>query len=347
MKDDHKFLHIMKQTPRQPFVLATITHIEGSAYRHEGAKMLFSPNGEQYGLISGGCLEDDLAYRAKEALISNQNQWITYNLQSEDDAGWGQGAGCNGTVYIYLEIIQWNTSNARVLQYLEEGRNVISVKCLLDSRVKTSFFTEEGEQLSERDMTLPKKVQLACNDLISSEKGTAFLPLDNDYLVERFEPKDNLYIFGGGRDVEPVVKKAAEFHFNVTLIDPREERCNPVNFPQASDYLCMHAEEFIATHSFKKNSYVLIMTHRFEWDQIFLQHVLDCKKSLKYAGILGPRRRTCRLLGSKEIPEWLHSPVGVDIHAEGAEEISVSIIAELIKVRNGTSKQSNATLAAI
>ncbi|MCR6109589.1 XdhC family protein [Bacillus sp. A301a_S52] len=347
MKDDHKFLHIMKQAPEQSFVLATITYIKGSAYRHEGAKMLFTTNGSQYGLISGGCLEDDLAYRAKQAFISKQNQWLTYDLQSEDDAGWGQGAGCNGTVHIYLEFTQWDTSKAKALQYLEEGRSVISVKCLMDNKVKTSFLTEEGEQLSEKEMALPKEVQSACNNVLSREKRTAFLSLKDDYFVEHLEPKDTLYIFGGGRDVEPVVKKAAEFHFNVIVIDPREERCSQANFPQASDCLCMHAEEFIATHSFKNNSYVLIMTHRFEWDQILLKQVLTCKSTLRYAGILGPRRRTRRLLGSKEIPEWLHSPVGVDIDAEGLEEISVSILAELIKVRNRTPRTSNPALAAI
>ena len=59
------------------------------------------------------------------------------------------------------------------------------------------------------------------------------------------------------------------------------------------------------------------------------------KSPQKYLGILGSKKRTERLFHYKPIPEWVHSPVGIEIGAEGPEEIAISICAELIKKRNG------------
>ncbi|WP_255450413.1 XdhC family protein [Alteribacillus sp. YIM 98480] len=80
------------------------------------------------------------------------------------------------------------------------------------------------------------------------------------------------------------------------------------------------------------DSYVLVMTHNFQWDQSILSYFIHHRPL--YLGVLGPRRRTKRLLSSDTLPQWISSPVGVDIQGEGAEEISVSIAAELIQVKN-------------
>ena len=74
------------------------------------------------------------------------------------------------------------------------------------------------------------------------------------------------------------------------------------------------------------------MTHDFQLDVKLVQRLRD--RQLLYLGILGSKKRTERLLGG-EIPNWIHSPVGLSIGADGPEEIAVSIVAELIAVRRG------------
>ena len=80
------------------------------------------------------------------------------------------------------------------------------------------------------------------------------------------------------------------------------------------------------------DSFVLIMTHSFEQDRCILRELRHAP--LRYLGILGSRSRTERLSAPDPLPDGLHAPVGLDIGAEGPEEIAVSIMAEIIKRRS-------------
>lgn len=84
-------------------VLATVVAVEGSAYRREGARMLIEGGGTLTGVLSGGCLERDLAERAAEVLAAGGATLATYDLRSPDEALWGLGLGCGGKVTLLLE----------------------------------------------------------------------------------------------------------------------------------------------------------------------------------------------------------------------------------------------------
>ncbi|MDT8860882.1 XdhC family protein [Alkalihalobacillus sp. MEB130] len=344
MKELYKYLTIMKQHSNQTCAMATVIEVEGSAYRHEGAKMLFLEDGRSFGLISGGCLEEDLQIRATDVMRLNRPETIVYDLQAEDDLGWGQGAGCNGKINVLLEPISWGEMDEYgnliwpgVHEAFKMGENVITVREVVGHQIKNRFFfTTNGEIIGSSQPN-------HCSDLLRKDVVQFFqqnrifdyqfhLELNTQYLFELHEAKDVIYIFGAGTDVEPVVKRLAEFDFLPVLIDPKESRCQPSVFPDATQYYPEHPETFLANHKLRDQSYVLIMTHSFERDQLILSYFL--KHQPKYLGILGPKRRTERLLGSTFVPEWVHSPIGMEIDAEGAEEISLSILAELIKVRN-------------
>ncbi len=84
-------------------VLATVVAVEGSAYRREGARMLIESDGRLTGVLSGGCLERDLAARAAAVLTSGEAVLATYDLRSPDEALWGLGLGCGGKITLLLE----------------------------------------------------------------------------------------------------------------------------------------------------------------------------------------------------------------------------------------------------
>ncbi|KHF41387.1 XdhC family protein [Halalkalibacter okhensis] len=344
MKELYEYLKIIKQHPNQTCALATVIQVEGSSYRHEGAKMLFLANGNQYGLISGGCLEEDLRIRANEVMKDKKPETITYDLQSEDDLGWGQGAGCNGKIKVLLEPIEWteisankSSSWAPVLEAFEMGEEVISVREVTGEKMKSRlFFTKAGKVLGEQGPV--EKDRLLSRDVIRFyQENRIFdyqmnLELNTQFLFELHESKDTIFIFGAGPDVEPVVKRAAEFNFLPVVIDPRESRCKAEFFPDAIHCIQEHPEHFLKSRSIPLNSYILIMTHSFVRDKSILAFFSQHRP--KYVGILGPKKRTERLMHPMPVPKWIHSPIGVDIDAEGAEEISLSIVGELIKVRN-------------
>ena len=87
-------------------VLATIVQISGSAYRRPGARMLFPDRGDPVGLISGGCLEADLAERAGSVFATGEARTVVYDMRSPDDIVWGLGLGCSGEVRVLLERIE-------------------------------------------------------------------------------------------------------------------------------------------------------------------------------------------------------------------------------------------------
>lgn len=83
--------------------LATVVAVRGSAYRHEGARMLVFDDGTAAGAISGGCLESDVAEAAREVIRTGVPRLVRYDTTSDDDELWGLGTGCNGVVEVFIQ----------------------------------------------------------------------------------------------------------------------------------------------------------------------------------------------------------------------------------------------------
>ena len=84
-----------------PLVLATVIGTRGSTYSKVGAQMLIDADGLFHGMLSGGCLEGDLAERARTVIESGEAQAVTYDL-ARDDELWGMGVGCDGEIRVLL-----------------------------------------------------------------------------------------------------------------------------------------------------------------------------------------------------------------------------------------------------
>ncbi|MDH3532156.1 MAG: XdhC family protein [Gammaproteobacteria bacterium] len=86
----------------EPLVLATVFETRGSTYSKAGAQMLINADGVFRGMLSGGCLEGDLAVRARVVLESGDAQIASYDLANDDEL-WGLGVGCDGLMRILLQ----------------------------------------------------------------------------------------------------------------------------------------------------------------------------------------------------------------------------------------------------
>jgi xanthine/CO dehydrogenase XdhC/CoxF family maturation factor len=89
----------------EPLVLVSVTDTSGSTYSKAGDQMLIDRNGVGCGMLSGGCLESDLAVRAQVVFESGETQTVTYELAAGDDDVWGLGIGCDGSMQISLQLI--------------------------------------------------------------------------------------------------------------------------------------------------------------------------------------------------------------------------------------------------
>lgn len=88
--------------------LITVLDTEGSTYSKAGGQMLVAQNGNFEGMLSGGCLENDLGERAKTVMRENQPAKVSYDL-SQDDGVFGLGVGCEGAIHVLIQPLSAST----------------------------------------------------------------------------------------------------------------------------------------------------------------------------------------------------------------------------------------------
>lgn len=333
---------ILKEAPTKGDVLATVINVDGSAYRKEGTTMLIQQNGGMIGVLSGGCLEEDIRHHA-DGLSSGQSQSFVYNLKSEDDLGWGQGVGCNGEIRVLIEQIDatYQAHLEKVNEQLLQGKSILAIKKLSkDYNVLAySFFVDHKTYWGSHPhdfLTIELKEKMRG---IHYEEA-----LSCYYYWQWFHPKPRLFIYGAGEDGVPLCDFAHKTGFHVTVADWRETLCSKERFPQADKLLTGFPHELLPTELHPQD-HIVIMTHHFQRDKEILQYVMN--HPFKYIGIIGSNKRSIRLLDGKPIPPHVYTPVGLAIGAEGPEEIAISIIAQLItlKAKGRRDNMKNLTLA--
>ncbi len=349
MKELQDIVIVWKQLQeRQTAALATLVKVEGSAYRRPGARMLITSDGQQVGTISGGCLESDVVKRSQVVLKTGIPSLVKYDTTDEDDLIWGLGLGCQGVAYILIERLNAEQLNAlsvieRCLSTRQAGavatvfnvettevkKNINRVLLYPDGSIVSNINNSELEAISKQDLqlVLQQKKSRSRAYILTEETAEVFL--------EVIIPPINLIIFGAGFDTLPVVHFAKELGWYVTVIDPQARPQTKERFQECDRVILGTADEAIS-HSrvdFNDQTVAVVMSHNYLYDLEFLQAINTI--DLKYLGILGPKKRTNRLLqdlkyeGLIDRPKQLYSPVGLDIGADNPEEIALSIIAEI------------------
>ena len=334
----------LKQTPRKA-ALATLVKVEGSAYRRPGARMLVTSDSQQIGTISGGCLESDVIKRSQEVLQTGIPTLVKYDTTSEDDLVWGLGLGCQGVAYILIERLNSEQLNAlSVIEQCLSSRQAGAVAKVFEvqgikkvSRGDRILLYPNGRMVSE--ISNPELHDVVVQDLQSvlqkQQSTSQTYVLSKGYaevFLELITPPISLVVFGAGFDVLPVVRFAKALGWYVTVIDPLARPQTKERFSQCDSVVLGSAEEAVSQIKFNEQTVAVAMSHNYLYDLEFLQTVSSI--SLQYLGILGPKKRTNKLLQDLKYEGFsstqeLYSPVGLDIGADNPEEIAISIIAEI------------------
>lgn len=334
---------------RQPAVLATVVRVEGSAYRRPGARMLIAADGTSTGMVSGGCLETDLAERARAVLRERRPRTVVYDMRSPDDIVWGLGLGCAGQVRVLLEALDPDSppgwclfaSQARARRgqaaiatvFEAPDRALIGCRRWIDERgVRGGTTGSEG-----LDALLSSAIAAALAENRSRNETWVLPEGVCAGLVEVIHPAVQLHVFGAGADAEPLAHQAAALGWSVALFDQREAFAEASRFPLATAVACVDYASFaLEPLRIDSRTAVLLMTHHFLHDRTLLARLLE--SAAAYIGVLGPRRRLERLLEqlaadgfhpSGAARRRLHGPVGLDIGSETPAEIALSALAEI------------------
>lgn len=328
LDETYQIINTLLRTKSKLKVMATVIQVEGSAYRKEGSSMLILED-ETVGMISAGCLDEDVVGRAYEIWDSGIAKTIQYDLRDESDLHWGQGAGCNGVITVLLEPISEHMEQnmTATKKKMDKNQPVWLVKSLTQNLelLSNHYIFDDYDPLFIKLRPIFTKPQQAFYSYsgIQSFNGKLFY-------IHQFAPKPRLFIFGGGEDAVPIVKLAKQTGFSVTICDWRPSKCNMEKFPEADKILIGHPSNLVSTLNLLPTDFVLIMTHQFLKDQEIMNALKNFK--LHYLGILGSKQRTDRLLRNSKTLTKIHSPVGLSIGAQGPSEIAVSIVAEMIQL---------------
>ena len=320
-----------------PLVLATVVNTEGSTYRKAGAQMLIAPDASAAGLLSGGCLEADLAERTNRVLETGSAMLVEYDTRSSDDVLWGIGLGCEGAMRILLTRLDL-TNDYEPFGFIDRCRErhqnggAVFVIASTNSR-----YAAGAAYHSDAPAELPRAVQDALLDCTSARSIEAE---GARFLIVPVELPPRLLVLGAGPDAMPLVEIAGLMGWHVTVLDHRPAYAIPDRFPRARSVELRPAGTLAEALEGRRFDAAVVMSHHLTSDEAYLAALAP--STIPYIGLLGPAPRRARLM--KDIGELatlfgprLYGPIGLDIGGRTPETIALAIVAEIQAVLAGRS----------
>ncbi len=326
-----------------PLVLATVVATRGSTYRKAGAQMLIGPGGRYEGMLSGGCLEGDLAAHAASVLETGTPKMVRYDNGGDDDLLWGLGAGCEGGMDVWLVRLDpaadWEpfATLTRCFEQRERARYAL----VLDSEapvlpVGTTLWVAGG---LAPPAGLPEQLAAwlaaeAGDNMRSASTGIVEFgsPRLRLFVASAAVPRE-LLLIGGGPDALPVVEFGATLGWRVTVADHRPAYADPARFPRARRVLLTTPVELAQHVDLARFDAAVVMSHHIATDLAALAALATM--SIRYVGLLGPASRRKRLLAdlgtatAAKFGARLHAPVGLELGGRDPASIALAIIAEI------------------
>ncbi|MBJ90695.1 MAG: hypothetical protein CMO98_12650 [Woeseia sp.] len=330
----------------KPLVVASVFETAGSTYSKTGAHMLINGDGEFSGMLSGGCLEGDLAEHAKIALSSGIPRVVTYDLGDNENELWGLGVGCDGLMHIFLLPI-YVEKGYEPFKAIADGlggdKTLVSITVIEsdidDLPIGTSMVVvDEKLTFSNVDVQFEKEISEIIGSVAVNQKSqTSDFGVGHEHarlLCSVLKPPPSILVLGGGLDAAPVVRFAAELGWKVTLQDHRPAYIEAGDFDKAEKILCVPVDNLSEAVDLNCYAGAIVMSHHLDNDRKYL-HQLS-QSCVGYIGLLGPLARRQRILQElgevgRELETRLHGPAGLDIGGRGPASIALSIIAEMHK----------------
>ncbi len=309
-----------KQAGRR-VTLVTVVETWGSAPRPPGALLAVRDDGVVSGSVSGGCVEDDLIARIKAGEYEHLSHpcMVAYGVTKEEASRFG--LPCGGTLRLVQEPVQDTGWIEEVLQ-------------------RTSAHQLVARTLSLKDGT----VQLS--DALRSDN----LQFDGLTLKTLFGPRWRLLLIGAGQLSQAVAQMAQLLDFEVLVCDPREEYAATLHMSGVTRVMGM-PDDVVAALKPDAHTAIVALTHDPKLDDMALLEALN--SDAFYVGALGSRRnqatrkvRMAEHFGlSEEALARLHGPVGLHLGAKTPAEIAVSIVAEIVQIKNNITHNPDSAVA--
>jgi xanthine dehydrogenase accessory factor len=350
------FEHIERlATVEKRVAMATLVATRGTSPKKEGAKMWVGEEGRILGSVTiGGCVDARVIAESEKALGSFEPRFLRINLA--DDEAWEIGFACAGNLDVLIEPMDFADPGSKLISmYRALRREVDSGSCaalitLLENTSVKLLVADNGRILGtlgnpELDR---EAVGIALDLLRKRTSRTVSLHTDSGTVETFFEvhgPPPRVVVFGAGHIAMPLVRLAHDIGLKTVVVDGRPRFATKERFPDADELLIGIPSEIAQTLAYTPSTFVVLTAHDYKYDIPVLKVVL--KSNAAYIGLLGSTRRGQAISDflkeggmDQNLVDRLHVPTGLNIGAETAAEIALSILAEAVAVKTGRRGES-------
>ncbi|MEJ8851065.1 XdhC family protein [Variovorax rhizosphaerae] len=306
-------------------LLTTVVRTWGSSPRPVGSIMALAEDGAVSGSVSGGCIEDDLIARYSRAhggpgtMPHGAPTLVKYGITADEAHRFG--LPCGGTLELLLEYDPDAASLEALVAELEQGKLMQRTILLADGSVR-----------------------------LAAAASPAALTVNERELVNTFGPEYRMLLIGAGQLAEYLATMARFCGFAVTLCDPRDEYRSEWSVPGVTITTEM-PDDAVTAFRPDRRSCVVGLTHDPKLDDLALLEALQSEAF--YVGAIGSRRnaeaRRERLIEHFDQTEQslarLRGPIGIYIGSKTPPEIAVSVMAEILAVKNAVTLPREAEVA--
>ena len=336
----HLLEHYFSQPKEDYWSVATLVTKSGSSYRNSGAMMLISPEGRTFGLISGGCLESDIARRAQRVWQLGKSDFVIYDTEDDESFVSKLELGCNGTIGVIIQAIrQQHHELLTILQQRMKHKQVSYLLQCFKSAVEEdtqhwALLDESANVINTTKTSLT--VEFNSDITILPAKQSVEIMGQQHWSISKIDAPINLWVLGGGVDAMPIVELAATMGWIVTVVDHRVTHGRKSHFTKANTVHNLIPEEAVKEAEFLLADAVICMTHNKSIDARWMQKLSE-HEHLAYIALIGPESRKQEVMKlsstTDSFCEKVYGPAGIaEIKGDLPEAIALSIIAECHQV---------------
>jgi xanthine dehydrogenase accessory factor len=345
------FEHIDKLKSAEPRVaVATLVNTRGTTPRKEGAKMVVGEGGRVLGSVTiGGCVDAQVIEQSADVLDANAPRLLELDLGDEE--AWEIGLTCGGTIEVFLEPVALDRPGDPALAFYETARRHAdaggraAVVTRLDGGEHGAKLLVKDDGTREGSLGAPfidERFSAEAGEAMRAGKSSTLVLEGVRAFVEVFAPPTILALVGASHVAMPLVTIAKTLGFRTIVIDGRPRFATRERFPDVDDLRIGIPSELVREVPLIATTALVLVAHDYKYDVPVLQHALGTP--VGYIGLLGSSRRGAAILNllreqgvAEDLLPRVRVPIGLDLGAQSAPEIALSIMAEILLV------QKNAT----
>ncbi|MEL6534368.1 MAG: XdhC family protein [Bacteroidota bacterium] len=324
----------------QELAMATVVRTWRSAPRPVGSALVVNGEGDMIGSVSGGCVEKSVVNRALKVLGGGASELVHYGV-SNDDA-WEVGLSCGGKVDVFIERFLGSGSEGeqdlwqQLDQDIANNRGVVLAREVGSGERRFALVYADGTTAGD----LPSTVKTEAIKALEARESQILDGAEGQWFLQAFPEKPQMLLIGSAHITSELIHLASLYGFATHVIDPRDTFATKTDYPTEPDSLTVAwPQEVLPGLALNANTYAVILSHDPKIDDEALKILL--REPVGYIGALGSKKthakRVARLTEagfSDEELARIYAPIGLPINARLPQEIALSVMAEIIKVKN-------------